>query len=85
MISKKERVTIKKIFGVNFSEKIAKKLLQKNVRNRNGYFFNPHSVTDVLNGQNHSVLEDEIREIWKEEVEEREQEKLVERSNQLIS
>jgi hypothetical protein len=85
MIPENERVIIKKLFGANYPNKILKRLAKKKVKNRNGQNFQAQSIRDVLNGRSHSVLQDEIRAIWKEEIEARENLNLVERSKSLVS
>jgi hypothetical protein len=85
MIPENERVIIKKLFGANYPNKILKRLAKKKVKNRNGQNFKAQSIRDVLNGRSHSVLQDEIRLIWKEEIEAREHQNLVERSKSLVS
>lgn len=87
MITEKECIAIKKIFGTGFPKKIADRLKEKNVCNRHGLAFKPHSVREVLRGVNHSILEDEIRKIWKEKIEEKEslQNELLKRSKHLTT
>ncbi len=85
MIPENERVIIKKLFGANYPNKILKRLAKKKVKNRNGQNFKAQSIRDVLNGRSHSVLQDEIRLLWKEEIEARENQNLVERSKSLVS
>jgi len=88
MIPENERVIIKKLFGANYPNKILKRLAKKKVKNRkqaNGQNFQAQSIRDVLNGRSHSVLQDEIRALWKEEIEARENQNLVERSKSLVS
>lgn len=84
MISKKEADAIKKLFGPKSAQKLAFKISERGkVKNRTGHIFKAHSIRDVLNQKAHSVLEDEIRLIWKLEVIERE--KLLKKSSQLFS
>ena len=85
MIPENERVIIKKLFGANYPNKILKRLAKKKVKNRNGQNFKAQSIRDVLNGRSHSVLQEEIRLLWKEEIEARENQNLVERSKSLVS
>lgn len=88
MISKKEAKAIKILFGPGFSEKIAQRIRERGkVRNQNGTFFKPHSISDVLNQKAHSVLEEEIREIWERELELREKKtlQLIKRTKAVVS
>tara|TARA_B000000441_G_C21704521_1_gene328203 strand:+ start:715 stop:969 length:255 start_codon:yes stop_codon:yes gene_type:complete len=84
MISKKEADAIKKLFGPKSAQKLDTKISERGeVKNRNGNFFKAHSIRDVLNQKAHSVLEDEIRLIWKLELIERE--KILKKSSDLLS
>ncbi len=86
MIVKRESKAIKKFFGINFAQKIADILRGKRITNQNGDFFKAHSVSDVLNGQNHSILEDHIRMVWEERVdlESDRRKKIMEKTKALI-
>lgn len=68
MISKNERVAIKKFFGVGFAQKITDLLKIKGFKNRNKEHFRVYSVADVLNGKNSTKLEGYVITVWEEQM-----------------